>query len=80
MFCTSQSLSWAAEVNLRLRDTPRSDGRTASQEPDAALLASDFDARDATLLELMRYPMSGRRCDPGGPRELAQRDPLTARA
>lgn len=44
-----------------------------------ALLTSGFDAREAKLLELMCNPMGGRGCDPGEPRELTQRDPLTTR-
>lgn len=68
-----------SEEDLRLLGATRLTRRTRSQEPDAALLTDDFDAREAALLELMRYTMSGRRCDLGGARELAQRDPLTAR-
>ncbi len=55
-------------------------GHPGTDEPDVALLTSYFDAREATLLELMRYPMGGRGRDPGEARELAQRDPLTTRA
>lgn len=67
------------EEDLRLLGTTRLVARTGTDEAHAALLTSGFDAREATLLEPMRYPVSGRRCNPGEPRELAQPDPLTTR-
>ena len=79
MFGTGREARLSGEDDLRLLGTTRSAGHAGSDEPDAALLTRDFDAREATLLELMRYPMSGRGCDLGEPREFAQRDPLTTR-
>lgn len=69
----------SAKEDLGPLGTTRLAGRRRSDEPDAAFLTNDFDAREATLLELMCYPMSGRGCDPGEARELAQRDPFTTR-
>lgn len=69
----------SGKEDLRLLGRTDSAAQTGSDEPNAALLTDDLDAREATLLELMRYPMSGRGRDLGDARELAQRDPVTAR-
>lgn len=79
MFGRGREAELSGEDDLRLLGTTRLTRRTRSQQPDAALLTDDFDARQATLLEPMCYPMGGRGRDLGEARELAQRDPLTTR-